>query len=424
MVEPARRPLGLLDLTCIGINAIVGSSVFLFPGRLVGFLGPASILSFGLTGVLLVSVALCFAEASSRFDRPGGSYLYAREAFGDWTGFGIGWVCWVTQIFGWAAVANGIAVYLGYWDPGLARPVVVRAVAAAVIVVMGSLNYRGVKLGAWASNVFTAAKLLPLLAFVAMGLPAITFARFHPFAPHGWAPMGKACFLTYFAFQGFESVPVPAGEVERPERNVPLATVTALLVASVLYMLIQFTAVGVSPALAASSRPLADAASYIFGPAGASIMVVGAAVSMTGFSAGEALTSPRYLVALAQDGHLPAPLARPHPRFGSPYVAVTVTTALTLAAALTLDFNKLVDFSNVVVCAQYIATCVAVPMLRGQRAGWTLPGGWTIPAIGVAATLWLGLQGEPQQIAWSAAMLAAGFALRAAFVGRAEPAAA
>ena len=415
------RPLGLLDLVCIGINAIVGSSVFLFPGRLAAFLGPASVVSFGLTGLLLVSVALCFAEASSRFDRPGGSYLYAREAFGDWVGFGIGWVCWAAQIFGWATVANGIAVYLGYWDPSWARPVMVKGIAAAVILTMGALNYRGVKLGAWTSNTFTVAKLLPLLAFAFIGLPGISLAHFHPFAPHGWAPMGKACFLAYFAFQGFESIPVPAGEVDRPERNVPLATVIALLAAAALYMLIQTAAVGLTPALDASPHPLADAASFVFGPVGASIMIIGAVLSMTGYNAGDALTCPRYLVALAEDGHLPEPLARRHPRFQSPYLAISLTTALTLCAALAFDFNKLVDFSNVVVCAQYIATCASVPFLR-RRPGWSLPGGWLVPALGIAATLWLGMQGEPAQIVWSLALLALGFVVRAACAFRSEPA--
>src|SRR5262245_15575723 len=137
----SRRPLNLLDVVCVGVNAVVGSSIFLFPGRLAGFLGPASFLSFGFTGLLLVSVGLCFAEASSRFERAGGSYLYAREAFGDWAGFGIGWMGWVTQVFSWAAVANGIAVYLGHWDAIWSRPAAAKAAAAGIILVMGTLNY-------------------------------------------------------------------------------------------------------------------------------------------------------------------------------------------------------------------------------------------------------------------------------------------
>lgn len=410
------RPLNLLDMTCVGVNAIVGSSIFLFPGRLAGFLGPASILSFGLTGLLLVSVALCFAEASARFDRAGGPYLYAREAFGDRVGYGIGWLCWVTEILAWAAVANGIAVYLGFFGPAFSAPWVVKATAAVVILGMGAINYRGVKLGAWTSDFFTAAKLVPLALFVLLGLPKVRLAHYAPFAPHGFAPLGSACFLAYFAFQGFEVVPVPAGEAENPRRNVPLAVIFSLALAAAVYMLVQSVAVGVHPGLAGSERPLADAAARIMGPAGAALIVLGAVLSTTGFCAGAALGGPRYLVALAEDLHLPPALAEPHARFNTPYRAVALTTFLTLAAALLLDFNRLVDISNVVVCAQYLSTCAAVPRLRQLKAGsaFHLPGGLLVPVLGIGATLWLGAQGGRGELILSGVLLALGFALRKA----------
>lgn len=426
MNAPApRRPLGLLDVTCLGINAIVGSSIFLFPGKLAGMLGPASILAFGLTGVLLISVGLCFAEAASRFDRAGGPYLYAREAFGGWVGFGIGWMCWVTQIVSWAAVANGIAVYLGHF--GLAGPSLVKGVAAAVILTMGALNYRGVKLGAWTSNAFTAAKLLPLAVFILAGLPRVSAGNYAPLAPQGWAPMGAACFLAYFAFQGFESIPVPSGEVDRPQRNVPLAVVGAMVFATLLYMLIQAVAVGVHPGLSASERPLADAAGLVLGPWGAGLIVLGAVFSTTGYNAGTALVSPRYLVALAEDGHIPEWFAARHERFGTPHGAVLATTGAAFALAMALDFGKLVDFSNIVVCAQYVATCAAVPLLRrrGRPEGaLRLPGGPLLPLAGIAATLWLGAQGSVQEVRWSAAALALGVLLKLAFSRRGAAAAA
>ncbi|MBI4668889.1 MAG: amino acid permease [Elusimicrobia bacterium] len=420
MNEKPKRQLTLLDLTCVGINAVVGSSIFLFPGRLAGHLGPASIIAFGLTGLLLICVGLCFAEASTYFDRAGGPYLYAGRAFGDSVGFGIGWMCWVTQIFSWAAVANAIAVYLSYFGSQFASAWWVKGVAVGVILTMGALNYRGVKLGALTSDFFTAAKLIPLGLFVILGLPQIHLANYVPFAPHGWAPMGSACFLAYFAFQGFETIPVPSGEADRPERNVPLAVIGALLLSAILYMLVQAVAVGVNPGLAGSTRPLADAAAIIMGPIGAALIVAGAVISTTGYNAGTALTAPRYLVAMSEDSHLPKTFFALHPKFGTPYQAVAITTGLTLAAAMVFDFNKLVDFSNVVVCAQYVATCAAIPFLRKSGARpvgkFKMPGGWIVPIIGIAATLWLGSQGGVAQIWWSIAILAFGFVLRAAFV--------
>lgn len=412
----SRRPLGRLDITCIGVNAIVGSSIFLFPGQLAGKLGPASVLSFALVGALLVSVGLCFAEAASHFDRTGGPYLYARQAFGPRPGFAIGWLCWVTSIFSWAAVANAIAVYLGYFGDAFATAWAVKGTAAAVIAGLGALNYRGVKMGAWASNLFTAAKLVPLGLFIALGLPHLDVASFSPVAPHGWAPLGGACFLAYFAFQGFEVIPVPSGEVDNPRRSVPLVTVGSLVFAALLYMLVQAVAVGVHPGLASSERPLAEAAALFMGSAGAAMMVLGAVFSTTGFNAGTALVAPRYLVALAESAQLPVGLAALHPRYRTPHRAVLATTGLTLVAAMLLDFNRLVDFSNVVICAQYLATCAAIPFLRrapSSARAFRLPGGYVLPATGIAATLWLGSQGGIEQVWWSLGILAFGFALRA-----------
>lgn len=407
----------MLDVTCFGINAIVGSSIYLFPGRLAELLGPASILSFGLTALLLSPVALCFAQAASLFNSHGGPYLYARKAMGPAVGYGIGWMCWLTSVFAVAAVANGIAVYLGFFNPDWGAPLTAKAAAAAVILGTGAVNYYGVKQGAWTSNFFTAAKLIPLALFVLIGLPQIDLRLFDSFAPHGFRPLGAACFLAYFAFQGFEVVPVPAGEVDKPQRNIPLAVLGSLAFSAVLYMLVQAVAVGVFPGLAGSQRPLAQAASRVMGSAGAAMLAAGAAVSMIGFIAGSSLGTPRYLVALAQNGDLPPALAGLHPRFNTPHRAVALTTAFSLAAALLLDFNKLVDFANVVICAQYIAACAAVFLLKRKEnpAGFFLSPWAALPIFAVAATLWLGAQGEPAQLIWSVLLLALGFCVRAVF---------
>ncbi len=409
-----KRPLTLFDVTCIGVNAIVGSSIFLFPARLAGLLGPASVLSFGVAAVLLGAIALCFAEASSRFDGHGGPYLYTREAFGPTAGFAIGWMCWAAEILSWAAVADGIALYLGFLGPVWSSVLVVKGIAVFVIVSMGAINFRGVKLGAWTSNFFTLAKLVPLAVLIAAGLPRVRLASLAPFAPHGWKPMGAACYLALFSYSGFECVPVPAGEVDGASRNVPIAVVASMALAALVYMAVQLAAVALVPNLASSAQPLADAARVALGPAGAAMIVAGAVISTTGFSAGAALGGPRYLVALGQSGDMPRWTSRLHPRFGTPDAAIAITTGATLVCALALDFNRLVDITVVVICAQYLATCAAVPFLRrGGAASFHLLGGWLIPAGGAAATVWLAAQGGWAEARFSLWLLAAGFALRA-----------
>jgi amino acid transporter len=414
-----RRPLTRLDLTAIGVNAIVGSSIFLFPGKLAALLGPASIAAFAATGLALAPVALCFAEASSTRDRPGGPALYAQESFGPLAGFSIGWLCWITELISWAAVASGLAVYASPFWPSLAGPAAGHAIAAVSIAVMAGVNLRGAKPGARVSTALTAAKLLPLLALALAGLPLLfrsSFAALTPFAPHGWGALPRACFLAYFAFQGFEVVPVPAGEAREPGRDAPFAVLVSLALAAVLYALVQAAALASVPGLAGSQRPLADAGLALFGPLGERLVAAGALVSMLGFTAGCALGGPRYLVALGEEGHLPGVFARGGARTGAPWAAILVTGSGALVLSLLLDFERLVDFGNVVIGAQYLATCASVlaDRRRGRPAAFRAPGGPVIPLLGVAATFWLGAQGGRGQLAAAGVCLAAGFAVRAA----------
>jgi basic amino acid/polyamine antiporter, APA family len=412
--RPARA-LTRGDLVCLGVNAVVGSSIFLFPGRLAGQLGAASPVAFAATALLLAPVALCFAEAASAHDRAGGPSLYAQAEFGPVWGFAIGWLCWVTMIVSWAAVANGIASYLPFAE---GRPWAGKLAAVAAIAGFSALNWRGVRLGAWATDLFTVAKLVPMGLIAAAGLTALPAWRPET-TPAGWRPLGEACFLAYFAFQGFETVPVPAGEAKDPVRDAPFAVLAALAGPAVLYCLVQVAALSLVPGLAESPRPLADAASTLMGPAGFALVSAGAVVSMAGYTAGSALGGPRYLVALAEEGHLPRSLAAPHAIHGTPVASIAWSAGTALLAALALDFDGLVDFSNVVIGGQFLATCAAVlaRRRRGAPAPFRAPGGALTPLAGMAATLWLGAQGGWGQVAAALVVLAGGFALRAALRG-------
>jgi len=410
-----RRPLTRLHLAAIGVNAVVGSSIFLFPGLLAGMLGPASIVAFLLTALVLAPVALCFAEASSSRDRAGGPSLYAGEAFGPTAGFAIGWLCWIVEITSWAAISAGLSTYAVPFWPALGTPWAGKLVAALSIAMLAGVNLRGAKPGARVSTAFTAAKLLPLIALALAGLPRLACAPWRPFAPHGWSPLPGACFLAYFAFQGFEVVPVPAGEARDPARDAPFAVLVSLAVAAVLYAFVQAAALATVPNLAGAATPLSDAGRALFGPAGERLVAAGALVSMVGFTAGCALGGPRYLVGLAEERHIPALFARPDARTGAPRAAILLTAACALAAALALDFRGLVDFGNVVIGAQYVATCAAVlaDRRRGRAAAFRAPGGALIPVLGIAATIALSAQGGIPQFVAAAVCLAAGFVLRA-----------
>jgi basic amino acid/polyamine antiporter, APA family len=416
----AGRRLSLFDTFCLGVNAIIGSGIFIFPGVLAKEVGPASILAFGVCGLLLVFVALCYAELGSMFRQNGGSYVYATEAFGPWIGFGVGWISWVTSIFSWAAVATAVGPNLAYFQSAFDQPATVKIVAAALIVGFSLINYYGIKLGAWTIDFLTVAKVVPLLLFVAVGCFYVEPARFRPFWNPPTGSFSLAIFLSLWSLQGFEVAPVPAGETEHPQRKVPIAAVGSLVFSTLFYVLIQAVAVGVHPGLAdAGNKPLAEASARFLGPAGGTLMALGALISMIGYNAGNALGSPRYLSALAEDHALPAWLAAPHPRYKTPSRSILLTGGLTACAALFLNFQSLVELANLAVILQYLATCAAVIRLRQIRPEaerrFKMPFGIPVALAGCAVSLWLVKEVKVHDLVLEGSVLAVGLALSLSF---------
>jgi len=408
-----RRTLTLFDVLCIGLNAIVGSGIFLLPDDLFRQMGVLSPLAFLLCGVGLLPIALCYAEAASSVDRTGGPYVYASEAFGPKIGFGVGWMCFANAVFSFAAVASAAAAYFGSLAPAFSGVWPEHLVALVLIAIFGALNYRGAKPGALAVDAFTLAKFAVLVVLVAALVPEVHWPS-GPAAttlPRGLAGVGSATFIALFAAQGFEVVPVPAGETRNPRRDVPFGVVGSLLLASLLYVLVQGVLVGAYPRLnEVSDTPLAGAALAVV-PALATVVAVGGLISMLGFVSGSALGTPRYLYAAATDGHLPAPLARLHPKHDSPHIAILATCGVSAAFALAFDYRALIGMSNVAVAVQYLATCLAVPVLRrrgAEKPGFKVPFGPAIPLLGAALSLWVFTEASLVELTWAAGSMAVG----------------
>ena len=361
-----RRSLSLVDLTAIGLNATVGSGIFLLPDDLFRALGPLSPLAFLLCALGLLPVAFCYADAAARTEATGGPYVYAASAFGSRVGFLVGWMCFSNAVFSFSAVAAAAAAYAERVLPASAAEVGTKVVAALVVIVFGILNYFGAKPGAWAVRAFTFGKFAVLFLLVGVLLPEVELsqaATAQTSGAVGTAGSGgflAALFMAMFALQGFEVVPVPAGEAKAPREKAPVAVLTTLLAAASLYVVVQFVLVFSYGDLARpSDAPLADAA-VALSPALGLVVAIGALISTLGFVSGSALGTPRYLFAMAADRHLPSALAALHPRFRSPHVAVVVTCALALLLVVPFDYRMLIGMSNVAVAVQYGSTCAAV----------------------------------------------------------------
>ena len=413
-----KRSLGLFDVTCLGVNAIIGSGIFALPDDLYREMGGLSPLAFLLCAVGLTPIALCYAEAASMTERSGGPYVYAGEAFGAETGFVVGWMCFVNSLFSFAAVAAIAAAYLGKFVPGIEGvdgEATTRAVAAGIIAAFAALNYFGAKPGARVTDAFTLAKVAVLVLLVVAALPAVEPSRLAAPLPHGAVGIGAGTFLALFAAQGFEVAPVPAGETCETRRNMPIAIIASLLLSSAIYVVVQIVVVGAHAGLgAATDTPLVDAALRV-APALGAVVLAGGLISTLGFVSGNALGTPRYAFAAAQDGYLPRWLAAVSPRFDSPTRAIVVTAALAGVMTLAFDYRRLVGMSNVTVAVQYLATCLAVLVLRRFRPdakrSFRAPGGALVPLSGAAVSVWIFTEGSPTEILFAVGALAIGVAI-------------
>jgi amino acid transporter len=404
-----RRSLSRFDVTCLGVNAIIGSGIFALPDDLARLAGPWSPVAFLLCALGLAPIALCYAEAAGRTERTGGPYVYAREAFGPAVGFAVGWMCLANAVLSFGAVASIAGAYLARLGPPVAGAIPARAAAVGVVAAFAALNWVGARPSARVTDLFTVAKVAALAVLVLVALPHLRASAFEA-PPPALAGLGGATFLAVFAAQGFEVAPVPAGETAAARRTVPFAILASLGLSSLIYVAVQATVVGVHPGLTAESdAPLAEAARAV-APWLGSLVGAAGVVSALGFVSGTALGTPRYAWAAAADGTLPRRLAAVHPRFGTPHVAIAVTGALAALLAATLDFRRLAGMSNVTVAVQYLATCVAVLALRrrGAGTGFRAPGGPLAPLAGVAVSAWIFTQGSAGEMVVAGAALGLG----------------
>lgn len=406
------RAVSRWQLVGLAINDVVGSGIYLLPAAAAALLGAASVWAVVLAGLAAALLVLCFAEASSYFDQPGGAYLYTREAFGRFVGFEVGWMTWLSRVAALASFATGLVQALTLFWPGAESRWGRAAIICGLILPLAAINVRGVSAGARTAIVLVIAKMLPLVFFVAVGAWFVDSTHVAIFqAPRGGA-LGQAALLLLFAYGGFENTPVAAGEYRNPRRNVPFALLSMILLVTLLYGAVQWVALGTLPGLARSLSPLADAAKRFAGHTGAWLLTLGAILSIAGIASNTMLTGPRYLFALASDGYGPRWLARVHPQYRTPAVAIVVQALLAVALAMSGSFVELASLSVIARVATYIGTAAAVPILRRRlvdRAAMRLPLGPTIPiAALLVAMMLLGSATAASLLGVAAALLAGG----------------
>jgi APA family basic amino acid/polyamine antiporter len=381
------------DLVALTVNIIVGAGIFGLPSKIYGLTGAWSILAYVVCAVLATLIILCFAEVGSRFVETGGPYLYTRVAFGPVIGFEVGWLLWLARLTGFGALCNLLLGYLSFFWQDAAFGWTRALVITVAVIALTAVNVIGVREAALVSNLFTIGKIAPLLLFVIAGLFFLSPQAFTAQPVPGISDFSRAVLLLVFAFSGFEMAVIPSGEVHNPQKNIAFALLTATAVVALLYLMIQVVCIGTLPELADSERPLVDAGRRFLGNSGASILLVGALISVTGTLNSIMLAAPRILFAMAEHGQLPQALAKTHKRFHTPHIAILISAAVMLVFTLQGTFMSALTISTVIRLLAYIATCISLPVLRftnnAPRARFNAPAGVSVAVAATALSVWL-----------------------------------
>jgi amino acid transporter len=390
-----RHKLGLGSVILLGINSIMGPGIFFLPGKMMALVGPFSLYLYLLAAAAALLIAWCFAECASLFSRGGAAYTYAREAFGEFVGFQVGIMKWISTILASAALTVGFVTILSELFPLFQQPYYHAAVLMAIIAGLTASNLMGTSLLRYINNGTAIAKLLPMLGFIGLGAFYIETTHFSPLLTLDIATdnVGPAAIAIFFAFSGFEGLALASEEISNSKRNLPIAILATLLITAAIYFLIHATLIGIlGPSLAHSDLPIAHAIEHIAGEGGKVFVLIIMLIASLGTNIAASFIAPRIAVALAKDSLLPSPLAATN-EANIPTTAIVVTAVLTLAVALSGSFTMLATISVVTRFMQYFPTCLAVLVFRSSRpdlrSNFPRIMGPVIPFAALAVIAWM-----------------------------------
>ncbi|MGA7616836.1 MAG: APC family permease [Thermoanaerobaculia bacterium] len=385
------RAVGFWGLVAFTINAVIGSGVYLLPSETFRLLGPFSLWAPLLFSIPVFILVLCFAEAASHFDKPGGAYVYSRAAFGDFIGFETGWMNTLARLTSLAALSNGLVLSIARLAPGAAEGVMRTWIIVGTLLFFGVIHALGIRFGAGTIYGLTLGKLIPLVIFIAVAVAVFHFnplpasVKLPPIHETQWS---EAALLLLFAYAGFENVAVPAGEFRNPKRDLPFALLLGIVGIALVYSLAQLGAMASLQSLD-TSTPIADAAAVVLGKFGAVLITVGAIISIAGTNVGTVLESSRMVYALSADRKPYKLLAWVHPTFHTPVVAIALIIAAAIPMALMGSFVQLAALSAVARMTTYLFTAASLPRLKKGGSFFLGNWAWVVAILGTLISLLL-----------------------------------
>jgi APA family basic amino acid/polyamine antiporter len=404
-----KRSVGALDLTALGVGAIIGTGIFVVIGEGAGDAGPAVTISFVLAALTCLFSALSYAELASSIPIAGSAYTYTYATLGEVVAWVIGWDLILEYGIAVAAVAVGWGGNLNeFLDTafGVRLPDALSTSpeqggtfnlpAVLVVAAVTALLMKGARETARTNTIMVFVKLAVLVLFIVVAATVFEAGNLRPFAPNGVDGIVTAASVIFFAFIGFDAVSTGSEEARRPSRDLPIAICGSLLIATIVYVLVSVTAVGVLPAseLQASEAPLAHALEAGAGISwAAAVTAFGALVAITSVMLTTLYGQTRIMFAMARDGLIPEWLAEVHPRTGTP---VRLTLGFGVGIALLAAFvplSTIVELVNIGTLFAFMLVNAGVIILRRTRPEmprpFRVPFSPVFPLIGIALCAYL-----------------------------------
>lgn len=384
-----RRDLSPFDFTLLVTGTIIGDGIFVVPGLAAQHMGPAQLASWVLAAVLAGFIGLSFMQCATIQPEVGGSFAYARVAFGPTVGFVAGWALYLGELSALPVFPLAFVRYLSYFVPtGSAG--VATAASLLLIAFVTAVNLSGVRRGGRLNDLLTLAKLVPLVVVIGVSVvyaanrPAAVAEHLRPFAPLGWGGLGTATVLVFWAYAGFELAVLPAGEVQAPRRTLPRGLLNGIAIATTVYLLATLAVVVALPweAAAGSPRPLADALGAMLGGLGVpgraaeAFVSLGALISIVGVYDAFTLGLARLSYALATSASFPPVFGRLHRRTATPWVGLVFQAMVAACASLSFDISTVLATAVFFLGLCYAVTGAAALRLvaRHPESGLHVPG--------------------------------------------------
>jgi len=402
-----KRAVGLLDLTALGIGAIIGTGIFVILGEAIGDSGPAIILSFVLAGLTCAFSALSYAELASTIPVSGSAYTYGYATMGELVAWIIGWDLILEYAVSVAAIAVGWGQYFNDLIDdlfGLSLPDSLALArddggtfnlpAVAIVLAVAALLIVGVRESARANTIMVFTKLAIIVLFIVMAATGFHSDNLHPFSPHGFDGVVTAASVIFFAYIGFDAISTSGEETKNPGRDLPIAIIGSLAVCTVLYILVALTAVGAVAAekINGQDAPLAFVLRQLDFDWAATLISFGALVAITSVVLTILYGQTRITFAMSRDGLLPGWFAKLSPRQTPARITAVFAIGISFIAAF-FSLSEIAKLVNIGTLFAFVITNIGVIVLRHTRPDlertFKVPFSPVFPLIGAALAIFL-----------------------------------